>query len=126
MVPLAVIDFLVDCLSLCGSRAHVQQQVQMTIQHLNGKEVHLESLGTLGILGLLLGLAMAEEEKAVGLCGTEVKRYGACLLSVPLVEDDERLWCLKCDRVQSGHVLTLKGHSTMDLHLGITLPGQPG
>lgn len=95
----------------------------MAIQHLNGKEVHLESLGTLGILWLLLGLTMAEEEKAVGLCGAEVKGDGACLLSVPLAEDDKRLWRLECDGVQSCHILTLKGHGTMDLHLGITLPG---
>lgn len=98
----------------------------MTIQHLNGKEVHLKSLWTLGILWLLLGLAMAKEEEAVGFCGAEVKGDGACLLSVPLVEDNKRLWSLKCDGVQSGYVLTLEGHSTMDLHLGITLLGQPG
>ena len=126
MVPFAVIDFLVDRLGLCGSRAHVQQQVQMAVQHLDGKEVHLESLGVLGILPLLLGLAMAEEEKAVGLCGAEVKGDGARLLGVPLVEDDIGLWRLEGDGVQSGHVLTLKGHGTVDLHLGVTLPGQPG
>lgn len=126
MVPLAVIDFLIDCPGLRGSRAHVQQQVQMAIQHLNGKEVHLESLGTLGILGLLLGLAMAEEEEAVGLCGAEVEGDGARLLGVPLVEDDKRLWRLEGDGVQSGHVLALEGHGAVDLHLGITLLGHPG
>lgn len=47
MVPLAVIDLLVDCPGLCGSRAHVQQQVQMAIQHLDSKEVHFKSLRTL-------------------------------------------------------------------------------
>ncbi len=98
----------------------------MAIEHFNGKEVHLESLGALGILRLLLGLAMAEEEKAVGLCGAEVEGDGACFLSVPLVEDDKRLWRLECDGVQSGHVLALEGHSAMDLHLGITQLGQPG
>uniref|UniRef100_A0A3P8T3N0 Uncharacterized protein n=1 Tax=Amphiprion percula TaxID=161767 RepID=A0A3P8T3N0_AMPPE len=77
MVPLAIIDFLIDCLGL----------------------FHLEGLGTLGILWLLLGLAVAEKEKSVGLCGSEVKGDGACLLSVPLVEDDKRLGCLKGDGV---------------------------
>lgn len=126
MVPLAVIHLLIDCPGLCGSRAHVQQQVQMAVQHLNGKEVHLESLGALGVLGLLLGLAVAEEEEAVGLGGAEVKGDGARLLGVPLVEDDEGLWRLKRDGVQSGYVLALEGHGAVDLHLGIAQLGQPG
>lgn len=71
----------------------------MSIQHLDGKEVHLKSLGTLGILWLLFRLAMAEEEKAIWLCGAEVKGDGASLLSIPLVEDDKRLGRLKCDGV---------------------------
>lgn len=99
MVPLPIIDFLIDRPGLCCSRAHVQQQEQMAIQHLDGKEVHLERLGTLGVLWLLLGLAVAEEEKAVGLSGAEVEGDGTCFLRVPLVEDDIRLWCLKCDGV---------------------------
>uniref|UniRef100_A0A3Q2YYA0 Uncharacterized protein n=1 Tax=Hippocampus comes TaxID=109280 RepID=A0A3Q2YYA0_HIPCM len=84
VVPLAIIDLL--------------QQIQVAIQHLNGKEVHFEDLGTFRILLLLLWLAMAEEEEPVWLCGTE---------------DDERLGCLKSNGVQSGHILTLEGHSTM-------------
>lgn len=98
----------------------------MAIQHLYGEEVHLGSLGTLGVLWLLLGFAMAEQEKAVGLCGAEVKGDGARLLSVPLVKDYERLWCLERDRVQSGHILALEGHSAVDLHLGIAQLGQSG
>uniref|UniRef100_A0A8C2WN20 Uncharacterized protein n=1 Tax=Cyclopterus lumpus TaxID=8103 RepID=A0A8C2WN20_CYCLU len=100
MVPLAIIDFLID--------------------------FHLESVRILGIFWLLLGLAMAEEQKTVGLCGAEVEGDGARLLSVPLVEDDKRLWRLECDGVKSGHILALEGHSAMDLHLGITLLGHPG
>lgn len=98
----------------------------MAIQHLNGKEVHLESLGALRVLRLLLGLAMAEEEKTVGLCGAEVKGDRTRLLCIPLVEHDIRLWRLKRDWIQSGHVLALESHDAMDLHLGVTLPGQPG
>lgn len=126
MVPLAVIDFLIDCPGFCGSGAHVQQQVQVAIQHLNGKEVHLESLRTLGILRLLFGLAVAEEEQAVGLRGAEVERDGARLLCVPLVEYDEGLWCLERDGVQRGHVLAFEGHSAVDLHLRIAQLGKPG
>lgn len=98
----------------------------MAVQHLNGKEVHLECLEALGILWLLLGLAVAEEEQSVGLCGAEVKGDGARLLGVPLVEDDKRLRRLKRYRVQSGHVLTFEGHNALDLHLGIAQFGQPG
>lgn len=126
MVPLAIVDFLIDRLGFCSSWAHVKQQVQVALQHLNGKEVHLKGLGTLGILGLLFGLAVAEKEKAVGLCGAEVKGDGACLFSIPLVQNDERFGRLKCDGVQSGHVFTFEGHSPVDLHLGIALLCQPG
>uniref|UniRef100_A0A3Q4H961 Uncharacterized protein n=1 Tax=Neolamprologus brichardi TaxID=32507 RepID=A0A3Q4H961_NEOBR len=58
------------------------QQVQMAIQHLDSKE-----------------FAMAEKEKAVGLSGAEVKGDGACLFSIPLVEDDVRLRRLKSDGI---------------------------
>lgn len=98
----------------------------MAVQHLNGKEIHFGSLGNLGIFRLLLGLPVAEEQKAVGLCGAEVKGDGACLLGVPLVENYERLGRLECDGIQGGHVLTFKSHSAVDLHLGITQLGQPG
>lgn len=95
----------------------------MAVQHFNGKEIHFGSLGNLGIFWLLLGLSMAEEEKAVGLCGPEVKGDGACLLGVPLVENYERLRRFECDGVQGGHVLTFKSHGAVDLHLGIAQLG---
>lgn len=120
MVPLSIIDFLVDRPGFGGSRAHIQQQVQMAIQHFNGKEIHLGSLGDLGIFRLLLGLPVAEEQKPIWLRGAEVKGDGACLLGIPLIENDERLGRLECDGVQGSHVLTLKGHCSVDLHLGIT------
>uniref|UniRef100_A0A3B3THT6 Uncharacterized protein n=1 Tax=Poecilia latipinna TaxID=48699 RepID=A0A3B3THT6_9TELE len=111
MVPFTIIDFFIDCFGLRGSRAHIQQQVQMAVQHLNGKEVHFKSLGCLG--------------KAVGFGGAEVKGDGPRLFGVPLVENNIRLGCLKSDGVQSGYILTLKGHSAMDFHLGVTLLSQP-
>lgn len=126
MVPLAVIDFLINRLGLRGSGAHVQQQVQVAVQHLNGKEVHLERLRILGILWLLLGLAVTEEQKAVGLRGAKVKGDGARLFRVPLVEYYKRLWRLEGDGVESGHILALEGHSAMNLHLGITQLGHTG
>lgn len=46
MVPLPVIDFAVDGLGLGGSRAHVQQQVKVAVQHFNGKEIHLRATKT--------------------------------------------------------------------------------
>lgn len=98
----------------------------MAVQHLNGKEIHFGSLGNLGIFWLLLGLPMAEEQKAIGLRGAEVKGDGACLLGIPLVENYERLGRLKRDGVQGGHILTFKSHSALDLHLGIAQLGQPG
>lgn len=98
----------------------------MAIQHLNGKEIHFGSLGNLGIFRLLLGLPVAEEQKAVGLRGAEVKGDGACLLSVPLVENYERLGRLERDGVQGGHVLTFKSNGAVDLHLGIAQLSQPG
>lgn len=98
----------------------------MAIQHLNGKEVHLETLGTLGVFGLLLGLAVAEEQEAVGFGSAKVEGDGARLLCVPLVEDDERLWRLERDGVQRGHVLALEGHGALDLHLRVAQLGQPG
>lgn len=42
MVPLSVVDLLVDGPGLGGAWAHVQQQVQVAVQHLDGKEVHLQ------------------------------------------------------------------------------------
>lgn len=98
----------------------------MAVQHLNGKEIHFGSLGNLGIFRLLLGLSVAEEQKAVGLRGAEVKGDGTCLFGVPLVENYERLGCLKRDGVQGGHVLTFKSHGAVDFHLGIAQLGQPG
>lgn len=69
---------------------------------------------------------MAEEEKPAGLCGTEVKGDGACLLGVPFIESYEGLWGLEGDGVKGCHVLTFESHDAMNLHLGITQFGHPG
>uniref|UniRef100_A0A4W4FJ78 Uncharacterized protein n=1 Tax=Electrophorus electricus TaxID=8005 RepID=A0A4W4FJ78_ELEEL len=126
VVPLAVVDLLVDRPRLGGARAHVQQQIQVSVQHLDGEEVHLQCEGALGLLGLLLGPPVAEEQQAIGLRGAEVEGDGARLLGVPLVQGNEGLRGLKRDGVKSGHVLTLEGHHTMDLHLVVALQSQPG
>lgn len=46
MIPLSVVDLPVDGLGLGGSRAHVQQQVQVAVQHLDGEEIHLRVKGS--------------------------------------------------------------------------------
>lgn len=127
MIPLSVIDLLVHGESFGGARAHVQQQVEMAVQHLDGKEVNLERDGALVLLLLLLllGLAVAEEEQAIRLSGAEVERDGAGLLCRPLVERDKGLGGLEGDGVQRGHALTLEGHRATHLHLGVTLLGKP-
>uniref|UniRef100_F6UHY5 Uncharacterized protein n=1 Tax=Ornithorhynchus anatinus TaxID=9258 RepID=F6UHY5_ORNAN len=125
MVPLSVVDLLLQDLDLDGARAHVQQQVEVTVQHLDGEEVHLDHLRVLGVL-LVAGLAVAEEDQPVGLRGAEIERYGARLLGVPLGQGDEGLRGLERDGVQGGHVLALEGHHAVDLHLGVALLGEAG
>ncbi|KAJ0005079.1 hypothetical protein NQD34_011293, partial [Periophthalmus magnuspinnatus] len=128
VVPLSVVHLLVDRFRLGSPRAHVQQQIQMSIQHLNGKEVHFERLGVdrRHVLWRLLGFSMAEEEQSVRLGGPEVKGDRAGLLGVPLVEDDVRLGGLKGDGVEGCHVLAFKSYGAVDFHLRIALFGQTG
>uniref|UniRef100_A0A3B1J7H7 Uncharacterized protein n=2 Tax=Astyanax mexicanus TaxID=7994 RepID=A0A3B1J7H7_ASTMX len=121
VVPFPIIHLLVDGPSLGGARTHIKQQIQMAVQHLNGEEVHLEREGALGLLGLLLGSTVAEEKKPVGFSGAEVEGDGAGLFGVPFVQRDEGFWRFESDGVQSGYVLALEGHHTVDLHLGIAL-----
>ena len=125
MVPLPIVDFPVDRPGLGGAGAHVQQQVEVPVQHLNGKEVHLEDLRALGVLHLL-GLAVAKEEQAVGLGGAEVEGDGAGLFGVPLAEGDVGLRRLEGDGVQGGDILALEGHHPVHLHLHVSLLSQPG
>lgn len=90
MVPFPIIDLFVDGTGFRGARAHVEQKVQVAIQHLYGEEIHLQRLGTLGVFLLLrLGFSVTKEEQAVGLGGAEVKRDGASFFGRPLVKGNE-------------------------------------
>lgn len=85
MVPFPVINLFVDRSCFGGARAHVQQQVQMSVQHLDGKEVHFKGDGALCLLGLLFWPSVAEQKKPVRFSSAEVKGYGASLLSIPFM-----------------------------------------
>ena len=126
MVPLPVVDLLVEGACLGSARAHVQQEVQVALQHLDGEEVHPERLRVLGPFDGLLGLPVAEEQQPVGLGGAEVERDRARLLGVPLVQGDEGLGRFEGDGVEGRHVLALEGHHAVDLHLGVPLLRHPG
>lgn len=67
---------------------------------------------------------MGEQNQAVGLGCAEVKGDGAHSLGVPLGQADVGLGGLKGDGVQSGHVLALVGHFTLNLHLWVHNPSQ--
>lgn len=75
-------------------------------------------LAALGLLAFL-GLAVGEQDESVGFRGPEVKGDGAHSLGVPLGQAYVGLGGLEGDRVQRGHVLTLKHHIPLDLHLGV-------
>lgn len=124
MVPGSVVHLALGGLHLNGPRAHVQQQVQASVQELHGEEVHLGVL-LAGILAVL-GLPMGEEDETVGLGGAEVEGDGAHAFGVPLRQADVGLWRLKGDGVQGGHVLALKVGVTLDLHFGVGDPSQAG
>lgn len=123
MVPFSIVGFLLSGFHFDGARAHVKQQVQVAIKEFHGKEVHFGVLLAPSILPLL-GLAMGEEDQAIGLSGAEVKGDGTHAFGVPFGQADISLWGLKVDGVQRGHVLALENNFTIDFHLGIPDPGQ--
>lgn len=125
MVPNAIIDLGLRGLHLDGSRAHVQQQVQPSVQQLHCKEVHLVVLLALGVPPVL-GLAVREEDQAIGLGGAEVKGDGAHALGVPLGQRQVGLGGLEVDRIKGGDVLALEHHVTLEFHLGVNDAGQAG
>uniref|UniRef100_A0A3P8UEB4 Uncharacterized protein n=1 Tax=Amphiprion percula TaxID=161767 RepID=A0A3P8UEB4_AMPPE len=79
VAPLAVIQPFVASFHLDAARAHIHDQVEESVQQLYGKEISPR----LPIRLRTLQTAMAEQQQAAGLCGAEVKRYGARLLCVP-------------------------------------------
>lgn len=123
MVPFPIVGFLLSGFHFDGARAHVKQQVQVAIQEFHGKEVHFGVLLAPNILPLL-GLAMSEEDQAVGLGGAEVKGDGTHAFGIPLGQAYISLGGLKVDGVQRGHILTLEYNFPIDFHLGIPNPGQ--
>uniref|UniRef100_A0A3P8U2H0 Uncharacterized protein n=1 Tax=Amphiprion percula TaxID=161767 RepID=A0A3P8U2H0_AMPPE len=93
MIPFSIVD--------------LSQQVQVPIQHLNGKKIHLCSW----VFALLLsGFAMTEKHQPIWLCSPEVKRDGSCLLRRPLAQCHKRLRRIEGDGVQRCYTLALKGH----------------
>uniref|UniRef100_A0A8C7VY86 Uncharacterized protein n=1 Tax=Oncorhynchus mykiss TaxID=8022 RepID=A0A8C7VY86_ONCMY len=96
--------------------AHVQQQVQSSIQQLYSKEVYFVVLLPCCVPPVLGYLAV----------GPEVKGDRTHSLGVPLGEAEVGVGALEVDRVQGGHVLTLKHHVTLELHLGVYDAGQTG
>uniref|UniRef100_A0A665URK5 Uncharacterized protein n=1 Tax=Echeneis naucrates TaxID=173247 RepID=A0A665URK5_ECHNA len=91
MEPLAIIQPCVTGFRLDAARAHIHDKVEKSIQQLDGEEVSP---------GLPVGLrslqtAMTVQQQATGLCGAEVKRYGTCLLCVPLGQCQVGRWCVE-------------------------------
>uniref|UniRef100_A0A8C2XDS8 Uncharacterized protein n=1 Tax=Cyclopterus lumpus TaxID=8103 RepID=A0A8C2XDS8_CYCLU len=75
------------------------------------------------IPGTIIDLSHVQQkvqaDEAVGLSCAEIKRDGSHPLGVPLWEADVGLRSLERNGVQSGHILTLVGHLTLDFHLRV-------
>uniref|UniRef100_A0A3Q2XQ10 Uncharacterized protein n=1 Tax=Hippocampus comes TaxID=109280 RepID=A0A3Q2XQ10_HIPCM len=110
VTPFPIIDFLVAGFQLGFARAHVDQQVQITIQQLQGEVIGLQLPSGLLLFGPLRA-AVAEEEEAAGLRGAEVEGDGARLLG---------------DRVQGRHVLAAEHQVAVQGDFWVTLDGQAG
>lgn len=121
MAPLAIIQSLVTGFRLDAAGAHIHDQIQISVQELDGEEVGP---------GLPVGLralqaAMAEEQQATGLRGAEVERYGARLLCVPPGQSQVGRRRVEGDRLQGFHILAAEYQVTMDTDLRVSLFSQP-
>lgn len=125
MVPGAVIDLRLRGLDLDGAGAHVQQQVEPSVQQLHRKEVHLVVLLALWVPAVL-GLAVGEEYQPVWFRGAEVKGDGAHAFGVPFRQGQVGVRGLKVDGVEGGNVFALEDHVTLEFHLGIHDAGEAG
>lgn len=118
MVPGAVIDLSLRGFDLDGPRAHVQQQVQPSIQQLHRKEVHLVVLLALCISSVL-GLTVGEKYQPVGFRGAEVEGDGSHAFGVPFRQGQVGVGGLKVDGVEGGDIFALENNVTLELHLGV-------
>uniref|UniRef100_A0A8D2ZS48 Uncharacterized protein n=1 Tax=Scophthalmus maximus TaxID=52904 RepID=A0A8D2ZS48_SCOMX len=125
VVPGAVIDLGQRSLDLDGPRAHIQQQVQRSVQQLHREEVHLVVLLALGVPPVL-GLAVSEEDQPVGLGSAEVEGDGAHALGVPFGQGQVGVGGLKVDGVEGGDVFALEGDVALELHLGVNDASEAG
>lgn len=123
MVPGAVVDLGLRGLDLDGAGAHVQQQVQASVQQLHCKEVHLVVLLTLGVAPVLR-FAVGEEDQPVGFGGAEVEGDGADAFGVPLGQSQVRVRGLEVDGVEGRDVLALEDDVALELHLGVHDAGE--
>lgn len=117
MAPLAIVKPSHTSFHLDAAGAHIHDKVEKPIQQLYGEEVGP---------GLPVGLrslqaAMAEQQQAAGLCGAEVKRYGACLLRVPPGQCQVSSRRVEGDRLQGFHILAAEYQVTMDTDPRVSL-----
>lgn len=125
MVPGAIVDLSLCSLDLDGAGAHVQQQVQPSIQQLHCKEVNLVVLLAFCVPPVL-GLAMGEEYQPVGFGGAEVKGDGAHTFGVPFWQGQVGVRVLKVDGVEGGNVFAFEDNVTLEFHLGVHDAGEAG
>lgn len=120
VAPFPVIDLLVAGLQLCFPRAHINQEVQVPVQQLHGEVISLQLPTGLLLFGTLR-TAVAEQQEAAGLCGAEVKRYGARLLCVPPGQCQVGRRRVEGDRLQGFHILAAEYQVTMDTDPRVSL-----
>lgn len=121
VAPLAIIEPFATGFYLDAAGAHIHDQVEKSIQQLYGEEVG----PGLPVRLRTLQAAMAEQQQAAGLCGAEVKRYGASLLCVPPGQCQVGRRRVEGDRLQGFHILTAEYQVTMDTDLRVSLFSQP-